>query len=94
MAAPETAAASPAESAVGAPAEPPPPEHPRPRPVRAAAPGIGATTSREQSAKRAGRPGGTELVTTAVQAAGELAQVGFTIGGQLIKRALDRVPRP
>ena len=33
-------------------------------------------------------------MTTAVQAAGELAQVGFTIGGQLIKRALDRVPRP
>ena len=40
------------------------------------------------------RPSGTELVTTAVQAAGELAQVGLSIGGQLIKRALDRVPKP
>jgi len=37
---------------------------------------------------------GTELVTTVVQAAGELAQVGLSIGGQVLKRAVDRLPRP
>jgi hypothetical protein len=40
------------------------------------------------------REGGTDLVTTAVQAAGELAQLGVTIGGQLLKRAAGRIPRP
>ena len=41
-----------------------------------------------------GPPRGTEIVTTAVQAAGELAQIGLTVGGQLLKRAADRLPRP
>jgi hypothetical protein len=42
-----------------------------------------------------GRSGGaTDVVTTAIQAAGELAQLGATIGGQLIKRAAGRIPRP
>ena len=41
-----------------------------------------------------GRPSGTEIVTTAVQAAGELAQIGITVGGQILKRAADRIPRP
>ena len=36
----------------------------------------------------------TEIVTTAVQAAGELAQLGATIGGQLLRRAAGRIPRP
>jgi hypothetical protein len=40
------------------------------------------------------REGGSDLVTTAVQAAGELAQLGVTIGGQLLKRAAGRIPRP
>jgi len=39
-------------------------------------------------------PTGAELVTTVVQAAGELAQIGLTIGGQIVKRAVDRLPRP
>ena len=41
-----------------------------------------------------GRPSGTEIVTTAVQAAGELAQIGVTVGGQLLRRAARRIPRP
>jgi hypothetical protein len=41
-----------------------------------------------------GRPSGTEIVTTAVQAAGELAQIGMTVGSQLLKRAARRIPRP
>ncbi len=39
-------------------------------------------------------PTGTELVTTVIQAAGELAQVGFIVGGRALKRAVDRLPRP
>jgi len=34
-----------------------------------------------------------DIVTTAVQAAGELAQIGVTFGGQLLKRAAGRIPR-
>ena len=39
-------------------------------------------------------PSGTELVTTAIQAAGELAQIGLTVGGQVLKRAVERLPKP
>jgi hypothetical protein len=38
--------------------------------------------------------GDTGLVTTAVQAAGELAQLGVAVGGQILKRAAGRIPRP
>jgi hypothetical protein len=41
-----------------------------------------------------GAPTGTELVTTTIRAAGELAQIGLTVGGQVLKRTLDRIPRP
>jgi hypothetical protein len=37
---------------------------------------------------------GAPIVTTAVQAAGELAQIGATVGSQLLKRAVRRIPRP
>jgi hypothetical protein len=38
-------------------------------------------------------PTGTELVTTTIRAAGELAQIGLTVGGQVLKRAVDRLPK-
>jgi hypothetical protein len=38
------------------------------------------------------RPDG--LVGTAVQAAGELAQIGLTVGGQVVRGALSRLPKP
>ena len=38
--------------------------------------------------------GASDVVSTAIQAAGELAQLGATIGGQLLKRAAGRIPRP
>ena len=41
-----------------------------------------------------GAPEGAELVATSIRAAGELAQIGLTVGGQMLKRTLDRVPRP
>ena len=39
-------------------------------------------------------PSGGELVSTVVQAAGELVQIGATVGGQIIKRAIERLPKP
>jgi hypothetical protein len=39
-------------------------------------------------------PRGTELVTTTIQAVGELAQLGLTMSGRALKRAVDRLPRP
>jgi hypothetical protein len=41
-----------------------------------------------------GAPSGAQLVTTAIQATGELARIGLTVGGQVLKRAVDRLPRP
>jgi hypothetical protein len=48
----------------------------------------------EPEPKSIGAPTGTELVTTTIRAAGELAQIGFTVGGQVLKRTIDRIPRP
>jgi hypothetical protein len=44
--------------------------------------------------KPIGAPRGTELVTTTIRAAGELAHVGLVVGGQIVKRTIDRLPRP
>jgi hypothetical protein len=41
-----------------------------------------------------GPPRGPELVTTAIQAAGEIAHIGITVSGQVLKRAARRIPRP
>jgi hypothetical protein len=41
-----------------------------------------------------GVPRGAHLVTTAVMAAGELAQIGLAAGGRALKSALGRLPRP
>jgi hypothetical protein len=41
-----------------------------------------------------GVPRGADLITTAVQAAGELAQIGLAAGGRALKSALERLPRP
>jgi hypothetical protein len=47
----------------------------------------------QEPERRSGPPTGIDLVTTAVQAAGEVAQIGLTVGGQILKRAVGRVPR-
>ena len=41
-----------------------------------------------------GVPRGADLVTTAVMAAGELAQIGLSAGTRALKSALGRLPRP
>jgi hypothetical protein len=44
------------------------------------------------ASERGGPPSGTALVTTAVQAVGEIAQIGLTVGGQALRRAARRLP--
>jgi hypothetical protein len=60
----------------------------KPQPARTGAPPAGWQVPGEGDSRRDGGP--AELVTTAVHAAGELAQ----IGGRLLKRAAGRLPRP
>ena len=93
--APEPKAAPPkAQARPKAPARPK--AAPKPRAVRSGSPALKA--AKEKSAPRkpepASPPKGTELVTTAVQAAGELAQIGLTLGGQAVKRAVKKLPKP
>ena len=70
-----------------------------PRPVRAGAPSLAESTERARTAEpppesTTSPPSGTELVTTAIQAAGELAQIGLAVGGQVLRRAVDKLPKP
>jgi hypothetical protein len=44
------------------------------------------------TARKPGGPG--DLMGTAVQAAGELAEIGATLAGQALRSALRRLPRP
>jgi hypothetical protein len=67
---------------------------PRPKAVRPAAPPLQPAHPGEPPPKSIGVPTGTELVTTSIRAAGELAQIGLTVGGQVLKRTIDRIPRP
>lgn len=67
----------------------------RPRPVRAGHPGLGTSPAERGRAGRVeAQTPSTGVVTTAVQAAGELASIGLTLGGQLLKRAGEKLPRP
>ncbi|MFL5821129.1 MAG: hypothetical protein ACJ76S_10670 [Solirubrobacteraceae bacterium] len=47
-----------------------------------------------QRASQARSPHGVELVETAIQAAGELTQIGFTLGARALRGAISRLPRP
>jgi hypothetical protein len=66
-----------------------------PKAVRSGAPSLKRPAEvRRDPPRPASPPRGAELVTTAVKATGELAQIGFTVGGQVLKRAVKRLPRP
>ena len=92
------AAKPPAPKAAKPPAAP---AETRPRAVRAATPTLKEPIA-EAAARREDRPledrrgpqGPAELATTVVQAAGELAQIGLTVGGQILKRAAEKLPKP
>ena len=71
----------------------------RPKPVRSASknlakPAAKSADKRGPALEKRTAPSGTELVTTVVQAASELASVGLSIGGQIVKRAVERLPKP
>jgi hypothetical protein len=75
-----------------------PPARPRgatkPRAVRSGSPDLRARHAAHPPPEPLGPPRGTELVTTAIRATGELAQIGFVVGGQVVKRTISRIPRP
>jgi hypothetical protein len=77
-------------------AKPPAPKRrPKPEAVSPGSPPLRATRVTDPPPdKPIGAPTGTELVTTTIRAAGELAQIGFVVGGQVLKRTIDRLPRP
>jgi hypothetical protein len=62
---------------------------PRARPTPAPAP-----PREEPAARRVEPPTGGDVLQSAVRAAGELAQVGVTIGRETVKGVLRRLPRP
>ncbi len=66
---------------------------PRPEPIAAADPAPTAGYAIPDTASQP-PPSGAALVTTAVQAAGELAQIGLNLGGSAVKSALRKLPRP
>jgi hypothetical protein len=100
-----TATAEPPKAAPAkpAPAKPKPKPKAAPKPRAAAKPRAvrSGSPSLERPPKtgapkprHSGPPSGTELVTTAVQAAGELAEIGVKMGARAVKRAVDRLPKP
>jgi hypothetical protein len=66
----------------------------KPRAVRAAAPDLTAPRVAEPPPQPLGVPRGRELVVTTIRASGELAQIGLVVGGKVLKRTLNRLPRP
>jgi len=64
------------------------PRRPPERKVPAA--GYAAPASGDQE----GSPGATEILSTAIQAVAELAQIGFSVGRQVLRSALERLPKP
>jgi hypothetical protein len=53
--------------------------------------GYAAPTSRPQDPASSGT---AELISTTIQAAGELAQIGMTVARQTLQSMVDRLPKP
>ncbi|MFN8174123.1 MAG: hypothetical protein U0T02_03550 [Solirubrobacteraceae bacterium] len=73
----------------------------RPRPVSDAAPdtevaGAAHRMAREERGDAGGEPGPdpVDVLTTAVRAAGELAEIGLSVGTRALRGTLERLPRP
>ena len=81
-------AAKPAARRPAAPAAEPARSAPR-RKVPAA--GYAAPSSRADEPPASA---GAELISTTIQAAAELAQIGLTVGRQTLQSMLDRLPKP
>jgi hypothetical protein len=86
-----------------APATPKPKPTPKaatkPKVTGAARPSAATRRAREDTAKPPPRaeavpPANRDIVTTTVQAAGELARIGLAVGTQIVREAVRRVPKP
>jgi histone H1/5 len=68
----------------------------KPRAVRSGSPSLDAAKKKPRARRVPAPepPKGAELVTTAVQATGELAKIGLTLGSQALKRAARKLPKP
>jgi hypothetical protein len=66
---------------------------PKPQGVRPSA-ATNAASHAPPPKRPASPPTGTDLVGTAVQAAGEIAQLGLTLGTRALRDAVKRLPRP
>lgn len=69
------------------------------KPARKPAPARSQRTPEQQVSPRSVHgppdpPSGAELVETMVQAAGEVAQIGLTLGVRALRDAVARIPRP
>jgi hypothetical protein len=87
---PKPAAAKPKPAAAAKPK--PKPAAAKPRKTAPAKPGPTAKTAEPVAppAKSEDQP----FVATALQAAGELAQIGIAVGARAVRNALDRLPKP
>jgi hypothetical protein len=84
-------------------AKPPAPPRPKPPAAATAEPPRSAPRRKVPAAgyaapnTRADAPpasAGAELISTTIQAAAELAQIGLTVGRQTLQSMLDRLPKP
>jgi hypothetical protein len=100
---------APAKRAAKPKAQSPKPNAQRPKPKTEAAqpkpkqrvsgatrPSAATRRAREESVKPPPRPAPPErdVVGTALEAAGELARIGLTVGTQIVREATRRIPRP
>jgi hypothetical protein len=69
-----------------------PPEHPRVAPQRKI-PAAGYAAPDARGSDSTASPVAA-LVTTTIQAAGELAQIGMTVGRQTLQSMIERLPKP
>jgi hypothetical protein len=69
---------------------------PKQRVSGATRPSAATRRAREESVKPPPRPAPPErdVVGTALEAAGELARIGLTVGTQIVREATRRIPRP
>ena len=70
--------------------KPPAKRKPKAEAAPPAIPAAGYATPRDDD----GGPRGADLIGTAVQAVGEIAQIGLAAGGRAVKSAFQRLPRP
>jgi hypothetical protein len=83
----------PASAAQAAPAAEPRAGGPRARRPATTSPTASPRIA-EPARPRPRPPTGADLLGTALGAAGELARAGATVGAQVLKRAVSRLPRP